>query len=56
MAPQILSVRGESQFWATVRLTFNRGGYGATTARSGYNAITLCSAEPMPEMTERWSR
>jgi hypothetical protein len=53
MAPQILSVRDEPQFWATVRLTFKRGAYGATTARSGGNAFTVCSAKPMPEMSER---
>jgi hypothetical protein len=56
MAAQILSVCGESQFWATVRLTFKRGGYGATTARSRCNVTALLSTELMPEMSERWSR
>ena len=56
MAPQILSVRDEPQFWATARLTFKRGGYGATTARSRCSATALRLTELIPEMSERWSR
>ena len=56
MVPQILSVRDGPQFWAAVHLTFKRGGYGATTARSRCSATALRLTELMPDMSERWSR